>query len=397
MMPSNYATISALQRAYEDRTEMPGDVVEYFLGRIERLNPDLNAFITVTAELARQQAQRANEALAAGRAIGALLGVPVAVKDFYDTAGIRTTAGFEHFANRVPRADAVMVQKLRAAGAVLLGKTNMHSLGMGTTSLNSHFGPVKNPLRSGYVAGGSSGGSAAAVAAGLCLATVDTDAVGSGRLPAAICGVTCFKPSFGVLSTEGILAGEPVDPAILMLGHGCITAGNATDTSVVFRALVDPSNNAWDADVRLGIVTNYAGTPAVRYAFEAAVPLLTPLASMQWEIQLPFEAAVFDTSQIVHDRSTVEARLFGGADLLVLPTLAAGTPNVDGAQGNEMAVSPQNTFFANYFGLPAITVPFGRDENGLPLGLQIVGKPGADHQALDFAVRFQTQSGRLIF
>ena len=130
----------------------------------------------------------------------------MAVKDFYDTAGIRTTAGFAQFAQRVPTKNATMVNRLRDAGAVLVGKTNMHRLGSGTTSLDSDFGPVVNPWNAQRVAGGSSGGSAVAVATGMCFATVDTDAVGSGRLPAAICGVTCFKPTFGVLDPSGISA-----------------------------------------------------------------------------------------------------------------------------------------------------------------------------------------------
>lgn len=142
----------------------------------------------MTTELAREQARNAHCDIRAGRSRAPLHGVPVAVKDFYDTAGIRTTAGFELFENRTPSQDAEMVTQLREAGAVLVGKTNMHKLGMGTTSLESHFGPVVNPHSESHVAGGSSRGSAAAVGAGLCFATVDTDAVGSGRLSIRLLG-----------------------------------------------------------------------------------------------------------------------------------------------------------------------------------------------------------------
>jgi aspartyl-tRNA(Asn)/glutamyl-tRNA(Gln) amidotransferase subunit A len=231
----SFASIADISARIWDGRLSPVALVQQCLERIEQLNPALNAFITVTAELAREKAREAERDIRAGDWRGPLHGVPVAVKDFYDTAGIRTTAGFEHFANRVPAQDAEMVTRLRDAGAVLVGKTNMHKLGMGTTSLDSHFGPVVNPWNARYEAGGSSGGSAVAVAAGLCFATVDTDAVGSGRLPAAICGVTCHKPTFGLLSPAGILAGEKADPAILLLSHPCVTARSVEDIVLALR------------------------------------------------------------------------------------------------------------------------------------------------------------------
>ena len=150
-----------------------------------------NLIRTVMAEAA----ERAEREIAAGRWKGPLHGIPVAAKDFFDTAGVRTTAAFAAFRDRVPARDADVITRLKNAGAILVAKTNMHELGMGTTSVQSHFGPVRNPWNEAYVAGGSSGGSAAAVAAGLCFATVDTDAIGSCRLPAAICGVVLRKGS----------------------------------------------------------------------------------------------------------------------------------------------------------------------------------------------------------
>src|ERR1041385_1205533 len=156
------ASIVDASKGLRDGSVSSTTLTENCLGRIVALNPKLNAFITVTAELAREQAARADRELRAGTWRGPLHGVPVAIKDFYDTAGIRTTAGFEPFANRVPKEDADMVVALREAGAVLVGKTNMHRLGMGTTSLDSHVGPVVNPWNAEYVAGGSSGGSAVA-------------------------------------------------------------------------------------------------------------------------------------------------------------------------------------------------------------------------------------------
>src|SRR5262249_9069407 len=155
----------------------PVELVTECLERIEHLQPQLNAFITVTAETALQEARLAEREIQQGAWKGPLHGIPVGVKDFFDTAGIRTTSPFEPFKDRVPAKDAVVVTQLKSAGAILLGKLNMHELGMGTTSVVSAFGAVHNPWNTDYIAGGSSGGSAAAVAAGLCYATVDTDAI----------------------------------------------------------------------------------------------------------------------------------------------------------------------------------------------------------------------------
>jgi len=397
-----FAPIADIGERMRDGRLSAVTLVERCLERIEALNPKLNAFITVTAELAREQARTADVEIRGGRYRSALHGVPVAVKDFYDTAGIRTTAGSAALAHRVPSEDAGMVLRLREAGAVLVGKTNMHTLGMGTTSLVSHFGPVVNPLSSTHVAGGSSGGSAAAVAAGLCYATVDTDAVGSGRLPAAICGVSCHKPTFGILSSAGILAGEEVDPAILLLSHPCVTARSADDVTLAFEALTSAAArgpvSAPTADEalvrRVGVVTNFVATDEVKSAFEAAVAVLAMMQLETREVRVPFDAASFDTSRIENDRATINASLFSDVDALVLPTLTAPTPTVDDARTRgEMAVSPENTFFCNYFGLPAVTIPGGLGRNGLPLGLQFVGPRGHDGHVLALARAYQRATG----
>lgn len=376
----------------------PVDLARRCLDRIAAFNPMLNAFITVTTNLAQQQAAEAERALGAGHWRGPLHGVPVAVKDLYDTAGIRTTAGFEHFANRVPAHDAEMVVRLRDAGAVLVGKTNMHKLGMGTTSLDSAFGAVVNPWNAHYVAGGSSGGSAAAVAAGLCFATVDTDAIGSGRLPASICGVTCLKPTFGVLSSAGILAGETVDPAILLLSHPCLTARSAADVELALVAVIAHGDGAHGSDAapqdkpvrRVGIVNNFAADNAVRSAFEVFVARIRALDVETVRASVPFDAASFDVSGIHAHRAGIDALLFGDVDAVVLPTVTTTTPTVDDARARgDQAVAPDNTFFCNYFGLPAITVPVGLDHHGLPIGMQIVGPHGADRALLGLARAYQ--------
>jgi aspartyl-tRNA(Asn)/glutamyl-tRNA(Gln) amidotransferase subunit A len=382
----------------------PIALAEHCLASIDALNPILNAFITVTTELARNQARAAEREMRAGRWKGPLHGIPVAVKDFYDTAGIRTTAAAEQFKNRVPARDAAMVTKLRDAGAELVGKTNMHTLGMGTTSLESAFGPVVNPWSARHVAGGSSGGSAAALAARLCFVTVDTDAVGSGRLPAAICGVTCHKPTFGVLSGEGILAGEKSDPAIQVLAHPCLQARTVDDVVLAFEALTNAA--AGDASSaahtkhdtsdarRVGVVTNCAFTPETKAAFDVVVTELASMGMEMHEVQVPFDAATFDVSHIERDRASIDAELFRHVDAIMLPTLAAATPTVDDARARgPMAVSSDNTFFCNYYGLPATSVPAGLGKDGLPFGVQFVGPHGSDGRVLELAYRYQRESG----
>ena len=395
-----FAPIADVARGMRERRLSPVALAELCLGRIEALNPRLNAFITVTTDLAREQAARADREIAAGQWRGPLHGIPVAVKDFYDTAGVRTTAGFRPFEHRVPNGDAELVVRLREAGAVLLGKTNMHRLGMGTTSLESDFGPVMNPWDANRVAGGSSGGSAVAVAAGLCFATVDTDAVGSGRLPAAICGVSCHKPTFGALSPVGILAGEKTEPAILKLGHPCITARGADDVSIVFEALTATGESSRQVSPSLasvhhvGIVTNFSANDAIRAAFERARATLAPMGVSTRDVRVPFESASFDISTIDADRATINASLFGDVDVILLPTLTAPAPTIDEAKARgDLAVAADNTFFCNYYGLPAINVPAGQDSTGSPFGVQFVGPSGADDRVLALARSYQQATG----
>src|SRR5438876_6907854 len=253
----------------------PVGVVRECLQKIAA-NSKLNAFITVLGDQALAAAREAEREIAAGRGRGPLHGIPIGIKDFYDTAGIRTTAAFKAFETRVPAKDAAAVAQLKRAGAIIIGKTNMHELGMGTTSLVSVFGPVRNPLNPDYIAGGSSGGSAAAVAAGLCYATIDTDAIGSCRLPAACCGVVGFKGTYGLLSARGILEGEQADPAILLLAHPAITTRSADDTTILVKALAARETRTI-REPRVGVVTNIKPTQSVRVAFEAAVERLRTL------------------------------------------------------------------------------------------------------------------------
>jgi len=212
-----FATIEEIGKLFRKRKLSPPELTKLMLARIERLNPKLNAYITVTAEPALAQAKKAEAELFAPRGRkghrdrGPLHGVPISLKDNIYTKGIRTTAGSKILKDFIPKEDAVVVGQLREAGAVLLGKTNMHEFAYGVTSNNPHYGPVRNPWDPARIAGGSSGGSAAAVAAGLCYGSIGTDTGGSIRIPASLCGIFGLKPTRRRISCEGIV---PLSPAL---------------------------------------------------------------------------------------------------------------------------------------------------------------------------------------
>ena len=392
-----YDSIGELSKRIHDQTVSPVEVVEACLTRIETLNPALNAFIAVMADDARDQARSAETEIKAGRWRGPLHGLPVAAKDFYDTAGVTTTGGSEQFKDRVPDTDAEAVKRLRQAGAILIGKTNMDALGMATTGLTSYFGPVRNPWNSDYVTGGSSAGSAAAVAAGLCFATVDTDAVGSVRLPAACCGVVGFKGSADLISIRGILGDQPVDDFVRWMAHAGVTTRSAADTALLLNVLADRDDDfaaaiaKGDTKVRIGVGNNFAAHAEVKHAFDKAVNTLRKAGYDTRDAAVPFgDSSQGSMASIEADRLGIAAEAFADVDVIVLPTLDSTIPTTAVASTNpEQGVSAETTAFANYYNLPVASVPCGFDRHGMPIGLQIVGKPRDERTVLNVAHQYE--------
>jgi aspartyl-tRNA(Asn)/glutamyl-tRNA(Gln) amidotransferase subunit A len=398
--PDIYAGVGALAQAFRKRVASPVEVVGACLEQIERLNPDINAFITIERDRARRTAETAAGEIERGEHRGPLHGVPVAVKDFFDTAGIRTTAASDLFRNRIPAADAPAVARLKRAGAVILGKTNMHALGMGTTGLVSAFGPVRNPWNAEYIAGGSSSGSAAAVASGMCSATLDTDAIGSCRLPAACCGVVGFKGTFGLIDMGGILGdAPPPSEDIRWLAHAGVTARKVEDAAMLLDILADrtrtPPGVSYverlddQVELRVGVANNLAADATVTAAFERAVGTFRDLGFATKQAAAPLTDFRTGVDTIEADRRTIAERCFADIDVLALPTTPRPTPRAVEVNGDPLALSAELTMFANYYGLPAISILCGFDTRGLPLGLQIVGRPGDDCSVLQVAYRYQ--------
>jgi aspartyl-tRNA(Asn)/glutamyl-tRNA(Gln) amidotransferase subunit A len=392
-----YDSIGELGRRIHEQTISPVEVVEACLNRIETLNPTLNAFITVMADDARAQAKAAEAEINAGQWRGPLHGLPVAVKDFFDTAGVTTTAGFEQFKDRVPESDAEVVKRLRRAGAIVIGKTNMDALGMATTGLTGYFGPVRNPWNNDYVTGGSSAGSAAAVAAGLCFATVDTDAVGSVRLPAACCGVVGFKGSSDLISTKGILGDQPVDDFIRWMAHAAVTTRSVADVTLVLSVLTDRDDDfaagirKADTTVRIGVGNNFIADAEVKKAFDKAVTVLRDVGYDTRDAAVPFgDSSQASMTTIEADRAGIADAAFTDVDVILLPTLDSTVPTVAEAATNpEQGVSAKATAFANYYSLPVASVPCGFDSHNMPIGLQIVGRPGDERTVLNVAHQYE--------
>jgi len=226
-----FASIQTLSTLLAKKKISPVELTQLFLTRIERLNPKLNAFISVDSQTALVEARAAERELTKRQRRGPLHGIPVALKDNISTRNLRTTMGSLILRDFIPTEDATVVRKLRRAGAIVLGKTNLHEFAYGITSENPHYGPVRNPWKTDRIAGGSSGGAAAAVAAGLCAAAIGSDTGGSIRLPSALCGVVGFKPTFGRVSVHGVF---PLAPSFDHVGP---IARSAQDVALVLECI----------------------------------------------------------------------------------------------------------------------------------------------------------------
>ena len=273
------------------------DLTSACLTRIARLNPELNAFITVTADRAMADARSADSDIANGRWRGPLHGIPIGLKDLFDTAGVRTTAGSALFADRVPSEDAEVVRRLKAAGAVIVGKLNMHEFAYGDTSAQSYFGPVRNPWNRNLVAGGSSGGSAAAVAAGLCYGALGSDTGGSIRQPSAYCGIVGLKPTHGLVSTRGVI------PLSWSLDHVGPMCRRVTDAALMLQSIA--GYDALDINSINAAPQDYVKGMARKVS---SLRIGIPRATFYDSLDSDIEQAVSEALRILRDLNRVDAR-----------------------------------------------------------------------------------------
>jgi aspartyl-tRNA(Asn)/glutamyl-tRNA(Gln) amidotransferase subunit A len=446
-----FLTLSEASQQIQKRAVSPVDLTQACLGRIERLNPQLNAYITVTAGSALEEAKTAEREISEGKWRGPLHGIPMAVKDLIETAQVRTTAASAVLQNYVPGHDAPIVQRLREAGVVMLGKLNLHEFAYGGSGIIGHFGAARNPWNSAHITGGSSSGSAAAVSAGLCYGAIGTDTAGSIRLPASCCGIVGLKPSYGLVSTRGVI------PLSWTHDHAGPMARTVADTALILQAIAsyDPADicshkfpavhypAAMEENtrpLRLGVPREFFWQQLdaeVEQAAEAALKLLSELTTGAHDVRIsvPTDTAVFrcepfsyhqkylaehgneyhpETLRRIRTGAEVTAteyidgyrklqqhrrdilRVFEEVDLLITPTTTILTPTIAGLEAAPQELRPteimmlRNTRPFNVFGLPTISIPCGFSKSGLPIGLQISGAPGAEGTVLALAKAYES-------
>ena len=413
----------------------PVELTAACLKRIEQSNPTLNAFITVTAETATQEARRAETEIQRGGWKGPLHGIPIALKDLFDTAGVLTTAGSAVFQDRIPQQDAEVVRRLKAAGAVLLGKLNLHEFAYGGSGMIGHFPPARNPRNTDFITGGSSSGSGAAVGAELCYAALGTDTAGSIRLPAALCGIVGLKATYARVSTRGVIPlswsydhvgpmTRRVEDAALLLqviaGHdpGDISSANVPVPDYVAALRKDTRG------LRIGVPRHFFYDdvdPEIADSIQMALKLISQLTAGVREIKLlvdtdrsvsSAEAWAFHEKLVAEqadlyqpetlrrirtgEKVTAAAYIqkrreldklrqeidgtFAEVDLLVTPTAPVLAPSFAeleadpaGLRARELLLL-RNTRPFNVFGIPTISIPCGVARDGRCIGLQISGK-----------------------
>jgi aspartyl-tRNA(Asn)/glutamyl-tRNA(Gln) amidotransferase subunit A len=290
-MEAALKTIAQLSRLIAAGEISPVELTRQTLDRIERLDPQLNSYLTTTAELALRQAEAAEREIHAGNRRGPLHGIPYALKDLFFTKGIKTTAGSRIFADFVPGYDATVVEKLAAAGSVLLGKTGLHENAYGITSNNPHFGAVRNPWDTSCIPGGSSGGSAAALAAGLCSFSLGTDTGGSIRIPASFCGVAGLKPTFGRVSRHGVF------PLSHTLDHVGPFAWTAEDLWYIFAAMTGQDAQDESTVDRPLPVPQFTAEPSL-HGRKIGVPAKFYFESLDPEVEAATRAALAEMESL---------------------------------------------------------------------------------------------------
>ena len=457
-----FASIAEIAKLYRGQKLSPVELTRFLLSRLDGLNPKLNAFLTVCPELALKQAAIAESELAKGkgrsprRDRGPLHGIPISLKDNIYTAGIRTTAGSQILRDFVPAQDAPVVATLKEAGAVLLGKTNMHEFAYGATNINNCFGSTHNPWDLARITGGSSGGSAAAVAAGLSYGSIGTDTGGSIRIPSSLCGLVGLKPSLGSVSTKDVI---PLSPSLDVVGP---LARTAADAALLFDAIrisssrksaKSPSfSSARARKPRLGIPREFFFdllSPQVASAFDVSVKLLRKHGAQFKKVSLPLVNESEDAGNqiawaealVYHQQSgwfpnradeygeDVRMRLEMGVkvsavtylnalqtrerffaefqallveqdlDALIVPTTPIAAPlldedsiSINGVPHPARALLLRLNRPANLAGVPAISVPCGLVQGNLPVGLQFIGPLHSEPLLLALAAHFQQVS-----
>jgi aspartyl-tRNA(Asn)/glutamyl-tRNA(Gln) amidotransferase subunit A len=421
-------TIPETGRKLRAREVSSVELTQESLRRIRDLQPRLNAFITITEDLALEQARRADDELSRHIDRGPLHGIPYALKDNFDTAGIPTTCGSRIFADRRPDRNADIYTKIAVAGAVLTGKTGMHEFAYGITSSNSSFGDIRNPHDPTRIPGGSSGGSGVAVAAGLVFFAMGTDTGGSIRVPASYCGCVGFKPAYGTLRLDGVFP----------LGFSLDTVGpltrTAADAAVVMNALTELPAPSPAQPRRIGVPQNFfteGVSHDVASACDDALRRAERLGCRLIPVTVPDPAAINTIGRVIllaeasavlqpflnrrddfgsdvltlveqgrHVSATdyIDAQrlrkvfqsrwetLWDEVDVVFTPTTPVSAPLIGQTQVDGEDVRTVSTKFVrpfNVLGLPALSIPFL--SGALPIGLQMICRPGAEPQMLFLA------------
>lgn len=447
-----FLTATELASLLQSKQLSPVELTKQMLNRIDNMDETINAYITTLNETALKQAQEAEAAIMKGEYKGPLHGIPMGIKDNYQTKGIRTTGGSKLYRDSIPEQTATSVEKLLAAGGIMLGKLNMNELGAGSTGTNQLFGTSKNPWNIDHMPGGSSGGSAAALAAGMATLTTGTDTWGSNRIPAAMSGVYGLKPTYGLISTYGLL------PTASSLDHAGPLARSASDLALMLNAMAgfdakDPAslNTAipdYTADLnkgikglKIGIPTYYLEglEPAVENLFNIAVATLKTLGAEIKELVIPElsmatfagftissgEAAAFNyeslqmqsaafaqdtkalllagtlttTTQYVQAqqvrRKLAKAfqKAFEDVDVILGPTIPVTAPAIGGNWAEQnLEVTTRCLPFtvpANLAGIPSLSVPIGLSSERLPVGMQFMGKHLSEKQLLQVGAAWE--------